>query len=129
MSCDTLHHTVIDVYYSKRVLGELKSPAMVYIRCTLLAGGAGTKAEPLAPFLPIAIMVRQKQESRHPVPDELACQLYASSWRHSPRSLPPPLRSGLQGSYKAKWTRRARGCAAVRHRGQNCRGPGTSSEP
>jgi hypothetical protein len=48
---------------------------MVYIRCTLLAGGAGTKAERLAPFLPIAIMVRQKQESRHPVPDELACQL------------------------------------------------------
>ena len=102
----------------------MKSPATVYIRYALLAGGAGTKAEPLAPFLPIAIVVRQKQESRHPVPDELACQLMEALAQVAATAI-----ALSQGSYKAKWTRRARGCAAVRHRGQSCRGPGTSSEP
>jgi hypothetical protein len=73
---------------------------MVYIRYALLAGGGGTKAEPLAPFLPIAIVVRQKQESRHSVPDELACQLMEALAQVAATAI-----ALSQGSYKARWMR------------------------
>ena len=59
-----------------------------------------TKGDTQAPFMPIAIVVRQKQESKQQVPNDLACQLMEALAQVAATAI-----ALSQDSYKAKWMR------------------------